>query len=471
MAFAVSLFSNCGAGDVGYRKAGFTFAVMAELEEKRLKVCLLNHKGAKGVPGDLRLKWKEVVKKWWAKRPAARPDLLCACPPCQGMSSARAGMGNGKDPANGGRDARNLLVEVVANVIKELRPRIVVLENVPQFLTRIVPHPDRDEKDTVGITAPRLLQERVGKDYQFFPVLLDLADYGVPQTRKRSFITLVSRDEPWLAELERLKLTPYPVPTHETNRVTFEACFNALAKKLPSLDPRTKEGARWADDVLHAVPVWNGSENDRRYQMTEATALDGGSAWNNTTCVAGCRNQDVDAEAALCPQCGQPLLRPVVWDEKNEKWRLIKGFRSSSYRRMNSQSVAATITTASGHIGSDVNLHPKEHRLLSVRECAILQTFPDDFKWGDAPTKWGLGQVREMIGEAVPPHFTAQHGKVLKDLLDGKADFAGLLSVQDVRNRRAEAKFNGVVSQFELELVTAPTSGVDPGTDAPSRDS
>ncbi len=47
---AVSLFSNCGAGGVGYRNAGFRFDVMAELDPKRLDVCLLNHPGAEGVP-------------------------------------------------------------------------------------------------------------------------------------------------------------------------------------------------------------------------------------------------------------------------------------------------------------------------------------------------------------------------------------------------------------------------------------
>lgn len=59
---AVSLFSNCGAGGVGYREAGFRFDVMAELDPRRLDVCLLNHPGAEGVPGDLRKTWQTVIK-------------------------------------------------------------------------------------------------------------------------------------------------------------------------------------------------------------------------------------------------------------------------------------------------------------------------------------------------------------------------------------------------------------------------
>jgi DNA (cytosine-5)-methyltransferase 1 len=78
---------------------------------------------------------------------------------------------------------------------------------------------------------------------------------------------------------------------------------------------------------------------------------------------------------------------------------------------------AATITTASGHIGSDYTIHPTENRLLSIYECALLQTFPKSFAWGDALEKYGHTNVREMIGEAVPPAFTRLHGEVLRGIL------------------------------------------------------
>src|SRR5688572_28466466 len=135
---AVSLFSNCGAGDVGYAKAGFCFDVMAELDPRRLEVCLLNHPRAAGVSGDLRTNWKAVVKKYRSKVGKARPSLLAACPPCQGMSTARSDRGSESDPDAGMKDERNLLVTVIANVAKSLRPRIIVVENVSAFLTRQV---------------------------------------------------------------------------------------------------------------------------------------------------------------------------------------------------------------------------------------------------------------------------------------------------------------------------------------------
>ena len=106
--------------------------------------------------------------------------------------------------------------------------------------------------------------------------------------------------------------------------------------------------------------------------------------------------------------------------KKRGGYRLITGFRTSTYTRMKSDAPAAAITTASGHLGSNNTIHPFENRLLSTLECALLQTLPKRFKWGTALERWGHTNIRNMIGEAVPPVFTKLHGKVLRALLEGK---------------------------------------------------
>jgi DNA (cytosine-5)-methyltransferase 1 len=106
---------------------------------------------------------------------------------------------------------------------------------------------------------------------------------------------------------------------------------------------------------------------------------------------------------------------------------------------MKSDAPAATITTASGHIGSNNTIHPFENRLLSTLECALLQTLPRRFKWGTALERWGHTNVREMIGEAVPPLFTRLHGKVLRALLEGK-DRVCLYPANGIRCTRPEKK-------------------------------
>src|SRR5262249_48960000 len=139
---AVSLFSNCGAGDIGYARAGFRFQALGELDDQRLAVASLNHPEAVAVGGGLRLTYPPVIARHRGRIGHPPPALLAACPPCQGMSSAQSRRGQADDADAGSRDKRNLLVEVVATVAAELAPRLVVVENVVAFLTRKVRHPD-----------------------------------------------------------------------------------------------------------------------------------------------------------------------------------------------------------------------------------------------------------------------------------------------------------------------------------------
>ncbi|MCY4457412.1 MAG: DNA cytosine methyltransferase [Acidimicrobiaceae bacterium] len=421
---AASLFSNCGAGDVGYAKAGFSFRVMAEIKQRRLAVALANHKDARGVPGDLRFTWRDVIASYHNESRSGRPALLSACPPCQGMSTARGGRGREGDAAAGSRDGRNLLVEVIAQVANRLQPRIVVVENVAAFLSRLVLNPRNGEP----ISAAVLLRDLLGPRYECFPFLTDLADYGVPQRRVRAFTTFVRNDEPAIAALAQSECVPYPIPTASAeagNWTSLEQALSHLGAKC--LDAKSKEAARDPSRPMHAVPVWG---FNHQYRMVAAIPpSSGGRAWDTAVCEDRC-NSPVGADDAVCPACNNPLLRPVV-QEADGSYRLVRGFRRSSYSRMRPDAPAPTITTASGHVGSDNTIHPVENRVLSPLECAHLQTIPDDFDWGGALDDWGPTAVRAMIGEAVPPRFTEMHGRVLVALLEGRTE--GLASANDRR--------------------------------------
>ena len=430
---SVSLFSNCGAGDVGFSRAGFRFAVLAEIDERRLGVALRNHRHALGVAGDLRQMWPEVVAAFRERCGSSQPTLLSACPPCQGMSSARGSRGHESDADAGSRDARNLLVEVVAAVANEVEPRIVVVENVPAFLSRLVVDPDSGEP----ISAAALLIRLLGDHYRVFPFLTDLADYGVPQRRVRAFLTFIRRDEPSLELLERAALVPFPCASAYLGSSDHKTLGEALADLgAKPLDAKTSAEAQDESDPMHAVPVWG---NNRQYRMVAAIPTgSGGRAWQNSQCER-CGKVDAGLEDAICPVCTAPLLRPVI-KEEDGSYRLVKGFRNSSYSRMSPDTPTATITTASGHVGSDLTIHPFENRVLSPLECAYLQTFPDEFDWGEALDRWGPTFVRTIIGEAVPPRFTELHGRVLAQLLDGEVN--GLALRNDVRVRKAEKRLN-----------------------------
>ena len=202
---------------------------------------------------------------------------------------------------------------------------------------------------------------------------------------------------------------------------------------LPQLDAKSPELAK-SDESLHFVPVWN----DWHYSMIAAIPPNSGEgAWKNDKCSV-CGKVQVSDDDILCPKCNSPLLRPIIKDSEGN-YRFIKGFRTSSYRRMSPDKPAATITTASGHIGSDNTIHPFENRLLSVLECAYIQTFPKDFQWGDSLKKFGHTNIRAMIGEAVPPLFTELHGKTLISLLSEDWRIAPL-SINDERYLSAKKK-------------------------------
>ena len=429
---AVSLFSNCGAGDLGYATAGFNFEVLAELDARRLSIAQLNLPDAAAVPGDLRQTWRTVVETYRERHGERPPSLLAACPPCQGMSSARSGRGRQDDADAGSRDERNLLVAVIASVTHALRPDILVVENVPAFLTRRVRHP----RTGSPVSAALLLARSLKRHYEIFPMLTDLADFGVPQTRKRAFICFVRRDLEAHARMHANARAPFPRPTHDPSsggeHITLEAALRELA--APSLDSRS---AASAGTGMHAVPIWN----PITYRMVSAIPANSGrGAWENSRCLS-CNAETADIDAVVCTACGRALPRPVVPDEEGS-FRLIRGFRTSSYRRMRTDSPAATITTASGHVGSDRTIHPSENRLLSPYECAHLQGFPPDFKWGESLKKWGYTNVRAMIGEAVPPTFTELHGEVLAGFLTASPTRAAIATTDPrvVKARRYLAK-------------------------------
>ena len=138
--------------------------------------------GSMGIPDDL-------TKTWRAHHGGAVPAFVAACPPCQGMSMARSERGTEDDPDAGSRDDRNLLVLLISHITKALEPTFVVVENVTGLLRRKV----RDPEPSEGISTVRLPVHFLAGDYDVYPFLTDLADYGVPQRRKRAFLTFVWR--------------------------------------------------------------------------------------------------------------------------------------------------------------------------------------------------------------------------------------------------------------------------------------
>lgn len=408
---ALSTFSSAGIGDYGYRLAGFSFRVHGELVRERLAIYGKNHPRSVGIAGDLNETWPLVVDAFRRVAGPEPPALLTGMSPCQGMSTASSHERKGLSRVIS-EDPRNLLPFVLMPIAKELRPRTIVVENVPGIMTTRVRDP---ESRKVGTVASLLSSRLV--DYACFPVTLQFADYGVPQRRSRTLLTYIRKGEPCLERLNLARTLPYPNKSHD--RLTRSRMLPWITAREFLGPPRFRAlssfsigRARDPVDSLHYVPVYDKT----RFKMVKAIPPHSGkSAYENDTC-AFCGKHRIPRDQARCVRCSRPLTsRPIVMDEVKGP-RLIVG-HPTSYKRMPPSLPVSTVTTSSGHLGSDSKIHPWENRLLSPRECAEAQTIPRTFEFGTPANESMTWLLRQAIGEAMPPWFGYLHGLVLRNLL------------------------------------------------------
>lgn len=407
---AVSLFSGAGLGDMGFALSGFRFRVQAELDPTRLAIANKNHPEAAGICGDIRNTWKDVVRHY---RNSTVEDLhlLVGMSPCQGMSTTSVAnwkRGDGKIS----EDPRNQLAHYIAKVANELKPRFVFYENVVGAGSTLIRHPDSGEVGTVLDLLTSDLPE-----YDAYVETIQMADYGIPQQRKRLLVIFARREMPVPSVPEGF--TPFPRPSHSerpSSRVKpWISVSDFLAGRFAKLDAASPKTASDPTDPLHNVPVYK----PQRYEMVRAIPPNSGASAFETELCPHCGSTGIEQTLAECPSCCEALYtRPII--DRAGRPSLIVG-RRTSYRRMQPHRPATTVTTSSGRVGSDNKIHPWENRVLSPRECAALQTVPKSFKWesGDHPV--GSSVVRECVGEAIPVWFTLQLGRNLAKLLDGNA--------------------------------------------------
>ncbi len=404
---AVSLFSGAGLSDMGYEMAGFRFLVQVEVDHKRAEIGAINFPHSTWLTRDACGSTDEVATAYH-KATSRRLDLLVATPPCQGMSSSNPSRGKRRSPRAQELETKNRLMLEVIPVAQKLKPRVIVAENVRPVLTLNV------EYEGANRTVIDHISHHL-KDYEVFPVVVNVADYGIPQVRKRALVVAIHKDEPYLKTMTSRKEAPLPSPTHSERPTNGALPWVSIRQWLhlmeyDHLDAKSEDMAR-GEHWLHFVPSYG---TDRYMQVSQIPANSGRSAFENDECPS-CGEQQVAADLILCPSCGEVMRnRPYV--KRNGHTALIKGF-DSSYRRMRPERPSYTITTNSSHIGSDFKIHPWENRVLSILECADLQTVPRFYDWTQAKENRALYLIRNLIGEAFPTYFTYLHGQVLAKLL------------------------------------------------------
>lgn len=315
----------------GFRQAGYRVVGAIEVDPSAVRAYRLNHPDVQVWQEDIANVTADAVLRTLNLK-EGQLDLLGGCPPCQGFSRLRTK--NGKRRI---RDNRNELIYEFLRLSLALRPKYVMMENVPRLYT------DRRLHDFISSI------EAAG--YSVKVDVLNVANYNVPQRRKRMVLVASRMGAPCFA--------------------TPDAAIRSVRQTISSLPPAGNSG-----DTLHDLPEQ--------------------------------RSKLVRERIAQIPKDGggrASLPRRLRLDCHQDS----DGF-NDVYGRMAWDAPAPTITTGCFNPSKGRFLHPEKNRAITLREAALLQTFPPSYSF---PVEVGKVKLAEMIGNALPPEFIRRHAEAL----------------------------------------------------------
>ena len=390
----IDLFCGCGGISRGFERTGrYSIEAGIEKEPHPIGAFEANHTNREGLrpityTGDIRhLVGPEAIdslREWLAPTDLIVPgtlDVLVGGPPCQGFSRNGVRRYEESGVQRFYDDPRNHLYRAFLAAISELRPKVVLIENVREFLSF------GGGKFSEDLLA-RL--DELGYVAGFRKVCA--ADYGVPQLRHRVIFIGVSRE---LANTSVSDL-PFPRPTHKP---ATEAQLDLIGDTAY----RTVRDAIFdlPQPILkHGVPLpypATGPVSDFARLLRSKTGL----VNNHVSRILS------DTSKARVNAVGTGRMKHV--DEGLQT----RSFYGSAYRRLAWDVPALTITTWVYHVGSGQFAHPVEDRCVTMREAARLQSFDDDFVFPNL-----INPVSQMIGNAVPPLMAQAFGESIARFLD-----------------------------------------------------
>lgn len=343
----LDLFAGAGGLSQGMHEASPRFDVVRAVEKDRdaAATFALNH--GEGIT------YQGGIEEWLREETVPPVDVVIGGPPCQGFSTL------GKQDAE---DERNTLWREYAETIIRARPKYFVLENVavfaksPQF---------RDLTDATG--AGGLLS-----DYSFEWSVLNAADFGAPQARKRAILIGRHRDMPEIGLPEATHDREDHVSVGEVFAGIPDSVGPSLEDRRMEIDGREHRGA-WASRELHVGRDY-ADISLRRF----AEIPPGGNRF------------DLPDE----------LLAPC--------WRKHKSGSGDVMGRLHLDRPSVTIRTEFFKPEKGRYLHPSAHRAITHYEAAVLQGFPIDYRFAGSRTA-----IARQIGNAVPIPLGRAIGRLL----------------------------------------------------------
>ncbi len=350
---AIDLFCGCGGISVGLRSVGFEVLAGVDVEPNYISTFSHNFPNSKSFQLNLATTQpNEFMRLAGVKK--GEIDLLAGGPPCQGFS---------KNVPRKNRyleDPRNELIKAFLDYCEELKPRFVLMENVAEMKNGF-------EKSYTDEILSRLDEEGYAVTY----AVLNSADFGIPQRRRRAF---------FIANREGVKFK-FPEPTHSK-------------ENGGSLFGFSNQVTVW--EAIGDLPSRNHTDNnDQPLEYACETFSDFQNLMRNG-------NKTVTNHIArfLQPKQFERLssIEPGQGMKDLPAHLRTKSGYSGAYGRLTKDMIAPTITRWVFHPGSGRWGHPIDTRLLTIREIARIQSFPDDYEFiGTYVQRAG------QLGNAVPP--------------------------------------------------------------------
>ncbi|RVZ03909.1 DNA cytosine methyltransferase [Helicobacter pylori] len=417
----ISLFSGAGVGCYGLLEEGFECVATNEILEKRLNIQRINRKckfDESYISGDIKKpETKEKILKqigFYSKKFGNdRVDLVVATPPCQGMSVANHKKKNDEIKRN------SLVVESI-DLIKQIKPRFFILENVPSFYkTGCI-----DKNDNL-LEIGSMIEQNLSGDYMLYDEVINFKNFGANSSRTRTLVIGVCKEfKDFISALEffpdfkqekTLKEvigSLKPLTWGEYDSTDFYHSFRTYPKHMQEWIKDLKEGQSAFENVQDAI-------SDLAYLCSNEGAFE--SDYLNpiqSSYQALMRKNSPKLYNHQATNHSQAALEKLKLINKEQgKECLPKNLHGkqqfkSTWGRLNWNKISPTIDTRFDTPSNGTNSHPELHRSITPREAARIQSFSDNYIFYGNKTS-----VCKQIGNAVPPLLALALGKaILKNL-------------------------------------------------------
>lgn len=396
----ISLFSSAGIGCHGFKQQGFKCIATNEYLEKRIKIQKYNDKcefNTGYIQGDLSSKEvQDKIYKELENNNIDDLDVLIATPPCQGMSVAN-------HKKNDNEIKRNSLVVESIKIVKEIKPKFFIFENVRAFLNTFctdIDNIDKPIQETINLN--------LCGNYNILFKVINFKDYGSQSSRTRTLVIGVRKD--------LINISPEQLFPKEQNAKT-------LRKLISDLEPLKNMGKICKNDIYHSFRNF-----DTKMLAWIENIKEGQSAFDN-----------IEKER-------------IPHKIENGKIVFNKNKNGDKYSRCYWDKIAPCVHTRNDILASQNTVHPSDNRVFSIRELMLMMTIPNDFKWSNkefetlnnlsnVQKKEFLKQeelnIRHCIGEAVPTKIFEQIAQNIKKVLNQK-----VLSINEI---------NKIINEFNLQ--------------------